>query len=214
MVPDDLDPVQVAPHVYSLIHEDERVRVLEMKLAAGTTDGLHMHPDEAVYFIRGSKVRIHLPDGESVDMDIPDGAPLSHESWTHTVENIGDSDLHAVVVEFKADALKTAGSVPPGMAATETSPDVYSILFEDDRIRMIEMKLPAGSADVEHSHPSEVAYFLKGGKVRLQLPDGNIVDAEISDGGVLSNPAWTHAVQNTGETDIHAIIVELKEPAM
>lgn len=38
----------------SVLYEDERVRVLEMKLAAGTTDGLHSHPDEAAYVVKGS----------------------------------------------------------------------------------------------------------------------------------------------------------------
>ena len=60
-----------SPDVYSLLHEDERVRILDMKLPAGVTDGMHSHPDEAVYFIKGSKVRIHLPDGESMEMDVP-----------------------------------------------------------------------------------------------------------------------------------------------
>ena len=210
---DELDAVVVAPDVYSILHEDERVRVLNMTLPPGVTDGLHSHPNEAVYFIKGSTIRIHLPEGDPIEMPVPDGAPLSHEAWTHTVENIGDALLHAIVVEIKDGALESAGSVPEGMGAHEAAPEVYSVMLEDERVRMIEMKLPAGATDGAHGHPSEAVYFLTGGKLKLYLPNDEVVEAEIPDGGVLSNPSWQHTVENVGETDIHAIIVELKEPA-
>ena len=44
-------------------------------------------------------------------------------------------------------ARDSAGVVPEGMGAAETSPDVYSVLLEDDRVRILEMKLPAGQSD-------------------------------------------------------------------
>lgn len=213
-VADRMDAVSVAPDVYTVLHEDDRVRVLDMVLPAGETDGLHSHPNEAVYFIEGSTVRISVPGEEPTELDIPDGAPLSHEAWTHTVENIGESDLHAVVVEIKEGALESAGSVADGMAAHETSPDTYSVLLEDDRVRILEMTLPAGESDSLHSHPAETAYFLKGGTVNIHLPGGEVNEAEIPDGGVISHEAWTHRVENVGATDIHAIVVEFKEPAM
>lgn len=204
-----MDAVVVNPNVYKVLHEDERVRILDMSLPAGVTDGMHSHPDEAVYFIKGSKLRIHLPEGEPLEMDVPDGAPLSHEAWTHSVENVGDTDLHAIVVEQKPGARDSAGVVPEGMGAAETSPDYYSVLLEDERVRMLDMHLPAGEKDNEHVHPAEAVYFLSGGKAKIHLPDGQVMDAEIPDGGTLSNPSWEHFVENTGDTDIHAIVVEL-----
>jgi len=209
-----MDAVVVNPDVYKVLHEDDRVRILEMSLPVGVNDGMHSHPDEAVYFIKGSKVRIHLPEGEPLEMDVPDGAPLSHEAWTHSVENIGDSDLHAIIVEQKSGARDSAGVVPDGMAAAETSPDYYSVLLEDERVRMLDMHLPAGQKDNDHVHSAEAAYFLSGGKANIHLPDGNVIEAEVPDGGTLSNPSWEHYVENVGDTDIHAVVVELKQPAM
>jgi len=54
-----------------------------------------------VYFIQGGKVRIHLPDGQFMELDIPDGHAMKHEPWTHTVENIGPTDIKAVLFERK-----------------------------------------------------------------------------------------------------------------
>ena len=96
-----IDPVQASPSSYKLLFEDEVHRVLEMNLKAGEQDNEHSHTSEIVYFITGSSVRIHLPDGQKVEADIPDGHVMSHEPWTHTVENTGTKDLKAIIFETK-----------------------------------------------------------------------------------------------------------------
>jgi mannose-6-phosphate isomerase-like protein (cupin superfamily) len=95
------DPIEVSPDNYRLLLEDGDYRIVEMTLPAGTSDIEHSHPDEMVYFISGGKARIHLPDGESVELEIPDGHAMKHEPWTHRVENIGDTDIKAVLFERK-----------------------------------------------------------------------------------------------------------------
>ena len=96
-----IDPVKSSPDNYKVLLENDHVRVLEMNLKAGETDNTHSHPDETVYFVTGSKVKIHLPDGGAMEADIPDGHVMWHEAWTHTVENVGSTDIKAIVVENK-----------------------------------------------------------------------------------------------------------------
>jgi mannose-6-phosphate isomerase-like protein (cupin superfamily) len=96
-----IDPVEVAPGNYKVLLENEHVRVLEMNLKVGAKDVTHSHPDETVYFVKGGKAKIHLPDGEAAEAEIPDGGVMWHEEWTHQVENIGTSDILAVIVESK-----------------------------------------------------------------------------------------------------------------
>ena len=95
------DPIAVSPANYRLLVEDGDYRMVEMNLPAGTTDTEHSHPNEMVYFISGGKVRIHLPGGEAVELDIPNGHAMKHEPWTHRVENIGTTDIRAVIFERK-----------------------------------------------------------------------------------------------------------------
>ena len=95
------DPIEVSPNNYRLLLEDGDYRLVEMSLPAGTSDIEHSHPNEMVYFIRGGKVRIHLPDADPVELDIPDGFAMKHEPWTHTVENIGTTDIKAILFERK-----------------------------------------------------------------------------------------------------------------
>jgi quercetin dioxygenase-like cupin family protein len=97
-----IDPVHASPANYKTLLENDQVRVVEMTLKPGERDEWHSHPDETVYFARGSKVRITLEDGNSMEADLPDGHVMWHEAWTHQVENIGSRDLMAVIVERKA----------------------------------------------------------------------------------------------------------------
>ena len=94
-----IDPVEVSPNNYKILLENDNVRVLEMNLRAGEKDEVHSHPAETVYFIKGGKAKIHLPDGQSVDAELPDGHVMWNDAWTHQVENVGTSDIKAIIVE-------------------------------------------------------------------------------------------------------------------
>jgi mannose-6-phosphate isomerase-like protein (cupin superfamily) len=93
---------------------------------------------------------------------------------------------------------------------TEVSPANYKTVWEEGDRRVVEMTLPAGTSDITHSHPNEVVYFITGGKVKVHLEDGGVMEAEFPDGFVLPHEAWTHKVENVGTTDIKAIIFETK----
>ena len=97
-----IDPTKSSPENYKLLMENDTVRVLEMNLQAGKKDNQHSHQAETVYFISGGKVKIHLPGGDSVEADLPNGHVMWHEAWTHTVENVGSSDIRAIIVEDKS----------------------------------------------------------------------------------------------------------------
>ncbi len=96
---DYIDPVEVSPESYQPLLDNDNVRVLRMELKAGQSDKVHSHPDETVYFIQGGKVKIHLPNGDAVDAEIPDGHVMWNAAWTHRVENVGSTDVVAIIVE-------------------------------------------------------------------------------------------------------------------
>jgi mannose-6-phosphate isomerase-like protein (cupin superfamily) len=97
-----IDPYDVSPDYYKTLFDNETLGVVEMTLPAGHKDTEHPHPNETVYFIKGGKVRIYVAD-ESMEADIPDGHVMHHEAGTHTVENIGDTDIHAILFEPHMD---------------------------------------------------------------------------------------------------------------
>ena len=63
----------VAPHVYKVLFENDRVRLLEVDLAPGVASDLHSHPDYLVYAIDGGTVHLAGPSGEGADVTINAG---------------------------------------------------------------------------------------------------------------------------------------------
>ncbi len=51
-VPMPLDPIKVAPHIYQLEFENERVRVIKQTIRNGETQPLHAHPDRLLVYLQ------------------------------------------------------------------------------------------------------------------------------------------------------------------
>ena len=51
-VPKPLDPLRVAPHIFSLEFENERVRVLKQTVRNGENQPLHAHPDRLLVYLQ------------------------------------------------------------------------------------------------------------------------------------------------------------------
>lgn len=93
-----IDAVEAASENYKLLSHEGNVRVIEMLLKPGEIDNEHSHYNETVYFITGGKARIHV-DGDAMEVDVPDGHVMHHGPWTHRVENIGDTEILAIIFE-------------------------------------------------------------------------------------------------------------------
>ncbi len=96
-----IDPTEVAPDNYKTVWEDGPRRVVEMRLKAGEIDTQHSHPDMIAYFVKGGRIKVHLENGESTEDEFADGAVLPHGPWTHTMENVGSSDVFVIIFETK-----------------------------------------------------------------------------------------------------------------
>lgn len=90
-------------------------------------------------------------------------------------------------------------------------PDIYRLLFENDRVRVMEVTFKPGTKIGPHSHPDHVGYVVTGGTLRLTPEGGKSTDASLDHGSVLYIPAETHAAENAGPTTIKVIVTELKD---
>ena len=95
------DPIKVAGHVYKVVLENDRVRVLEASMKPGDKTPMHSHPDLVAVAVRGGRVRFTAPDGQSTEAEVPDGQPMFFEATEHTTENIGTTDAHFLLVELR-----------------------------------------------------------------------------------------------------------------
>lgn len=97
---DPADAAYVAsPAHYQLLLENDKVVVMKMTLKPTESDNIHTHHNETVYFEMGGQLRITPSTGPSFDVNVSSGQVMWHETWTHQVTNIGETDVVAIIVE-------------------------------------------------------------------------------------------------------------------
>jgi hypothetical protein len=98
------DAAAVAPHLYRVVFENDKVRVLDYASEPGTGVcglGRHSHPGHVTVQLTPVKVRVTLENGKSSEIDAPAGAVFWEPAVVHTTENIGRGSSHAYVIEVK-----------------------------------------------------------------------------------------------------------------
>ena len=93
----------------------------------------------------------------------------------------------------------------------ETNPDLYRVVFENDRVRVLEYHDSPGDRTTPHSHPDSVMVTLSSFSRRLHHEERS-VEAEMPAHAVRWLDAQEHSGENIGQTPTHTIFVELKEP--
>jgi beta-alanine degradation protein BauB len=99
------DVLKAAANAYTLLMENEKVRVLAIRLKPGEKAPMHNHPsNHVVYVMKDAKFKLTFPDGKSGDFDLKAGKAVWMEAGSHATENIGTSEGHNLVVEVKKPA--------------------------------------------------------------------------------------------------------------
>ena len=95
------DAVDVAPDVYEVLFENDRVRVLDVRAEPGTGSPMHSHPDSVMHAVRDAHIVVASPDGDEQRADVPAGATFWNGATIHAVRNVGDDPVHFIRVELK-----------------------------------------------------------------------------------------------------------------
>jgi hypothetical protein len=93
-----------------------------------------------------------------------------------------------------------------------TNPDAYRVLFENERVRVLEYTDTPGHRTTPHRHPDSVMVSLSSFRRRLGA-GGREVEVEIPFGVARWVGAQEHYGENIGETQSHSVFVELKDAA-
>ncbi len=93
-----------------------------------------------------------------------------------------------------------------------SNPDHYTVIFENEHVRVLEYTDRPGDRTTPHSHPNSVMYTLSHFRRRLSS-GGEHRDVEIEAGVAGWLPAQEHHGENIGQTQTHVIFVELLQPA-
>jgi hypothetical protein len=102
------DPVDTNPELYSVLFENDRVRVLEYLDAPGDRTQPHHHPDSVMVTLGAFSRRLWSGDRE-VELDLPAFQARWLDAQEHAGMNIGETPTHSIFVELK-EPPSTAGS--------------------------------------------------------------------------------------------------------
>jgi quercetin dioxygenase-like cupin family protein len=96
------DVLKIKNNGYKLLLENDKVRVMEIRLEPGQKSPMHNHPDEHVVYVNNdAKFRLSFPDGKSSEFELKAGQAFFMESGPHETENVGRSKGHNIVIELK-----------------------------------------------------------------------------------------------------------------
>jgi quercetin dioxygenase-like cupin family protein len=94
--------------------------------------------------------------------------------------------------------------------AVAAAPDVYTVLFENERVRVLDVRAEPGAGSPMHGHPDSVMHALSEAHIMVTSPDGDELRADVEAGATFWNPATVHAVRNVGDLPLHFLRIELK----
>ena len=95
-----LEPLITASNVYTLINENDRMRVLRATFQPGDTARMHYHPKHMAYVLKGGRMRM-TSEGKSQEMGLDEGKAVFLDKQNHEATNIGKTVIDLLVVELK-----------------------------------------------------------------------------------------------------------------
>jgi len=93
----------------------------------------------------------------------------------------------------------------------KVDPKHYKVLFNNEYVRILDVRQKPGEKSPMHSHPNHVIYSLTGATIKFTSSDGKTNTVTTKAGQVVWHNAETHTVENIGKTENHVLDIELKK---
>jgi hypothetical protein len=114
---------------------------------------------------------------------------------------------------------KQAWTWPDSLDALVAAPGNHSMLYENERVRVVQTRILPGHSTPVHTHrwPSVMFVFASSDLVRFDDLGNVLMDTRPSaEVPALNSPAWLeplppHAVKNVGDAEFRAVHVEIKD---
>src|ERR1700741_1531633 len=136
---------------------------------------------------------------------------LVANSYTHATKELNMKRIYVVIlVLLVAGLVRGDASVTSEQDPLTVNAKTIALKLENPRVRVLEATLKPGDKEQTHSHPAYVIYVIAGGKFRTHHTDGTTTDGEFKTGDVIYREPLTHWAENTGNTTIRLVLVELK----
>ena len=114
-----------------------------------------------------------------------------------------------MVLAISAVAASPARSQDPIVA----DPAHYSLVFENDQVRVLRIRYGPNEQGVMHEHPAGVVVYLDDLNGEFTLPDGTVMSSSGKRGDVVWTEAGAHQPRNLTDAPFEVIQIEMKPQA-
>jgi hypothetical protein len=122
------------------------------------------------------------------------------------------------IISLTSSITSPAWPWPDDLDAMVAAPGFHTILFEDDRVRVLDGRVPPGATVPVHTHRwGGVLYILGTSDFVRCDPDGNVLadtraskTTPIAGTAVWGMPLTPHTFQNVGSEEFRTLTVEMK----
>ena len=94
------DAVTVAPHLHTVVEENEKVRILRVNVKPGDSAQMHTHPDSVFVILQGGVLDMTNTDGVTKSVECKTGTSWFAPATEHSVVNNGDTEVKIILIEL------------------------------------------------------------------------------------------------------------------
>ena len=109
------DAVKVDPKHYTVVGENDQVRIVKVHYGPHEKSVMHSHPNSVAVFLNDSKGQFTFADGKKQDFAAKAGEAQYEDAVTHLPENTGDNGMDLILVELKGHAAKAKSAMKSEM---------------------------------------------------------------------------------------------------
>ena len=191
------------------------VRILSVVDAPHGKGSLHRHEfNRVMVYLDAGDITINYEDGHKDEQHWKAGqVAWSPSGGMHTSENVGSAPIRIIEIELKKPAPATPPVRKPELDPLAIDPAHYSLLFENDQVRVFRSWREAGSPEPLHEHTGvgRATVLLTDLDATVKLQDGSTISQHGLPGDVTwSDGPVTHSSTNIGAKKLEVIVVEVK----
>jgi hypothetical protein len=132
-------------------------------------------------------------------------------SWLHSKSRVKAGLLVLLVIPIVLVWARASSSQTDDLDVLKVIPENYKLIIDNQFVRVLEARIPAGTEEKPHRHLKGVSVCLTEYTLESRiLPDGPWVRNERKVGTTYWSDASLHQVRNVGATTSHTIRIELK----
>jgi quercetin dioxygenase-like cupin family protein len=197
-------PAPRAPEGARFVLDGEYVKAMVFELEPGQAQGTHEGPDRLVYALNDYTIEWKEGDAAPVEKSWTAGQVHWHQAGPHAAKNVGEEVARYLVVA-RTEMTLPAAAARPESAQADT--EVGSVVFENERIQVVEVVLAPGEATPRHWGGPRMIYSLSDYTIRWTEGDAEPIEKAFEAGEAHYHEAAEHVVENTGETDAHYLVI-------